>query len=433
MAKAILYQTNKMKTFLLPALLLIATISLAQTTTTKQGAWSDASVWNNQAFPGMSNDVVLKHDIVVDVNGFCRSLNTNGFKVTVNSGVNLTINANPGDSTLLVTLINTRYQDNLPSDSTIRIIKNAYLNGQKRILISEIELPTSTDTLYTLFVYNNIDQLITVEDYSSFAPVSFVRTISWNNNRVSKILIEDDGSNYQTENYNYTTNGANTIIEFNQLPQDTIYGSSSTYFSSQKGRLTVNNQQNPIAQTQFYNSYFHHANNNEADVSADTINTIYTNDVESNLIMMSQFKSRTEKYKSILFPDGTTDHFKDTATYIYSRSTDSNASAYSLLRKIYGTELLKLISFFAPSLSVSDVLGYFTAGDQFSHFRHELQRTDFTHVLWKNGIRDENSVVTSAYYYGAENQFDTQKRLTRSIIKLYSPNDIYSIIQYIYP
>jgi YD repeat-containing protein len=159
---------QKMKTSLLFFIFgFIASISLAQTTTLKQGIWSDPKTWTNSSLPGLKDDVVLQHDITIDANGFCKSLKTNGHKVTVNSGVHLSIGANPWDSSLLVSIINIYYSQDGPIDSTFRTIKNSYVDGEKRILIAEINLTERTDTFYTLFTYNKLDQLTSITDYAS--------------------------------------------------------------------------------------------------------------------------------------------------------------------------------------------------------------------------------------------------------------------------
>ena len=57
----------------------------------KAGVWSDATVWSGSIFPGDNDSVVLMYDLVIDVDTRCRALNQNGFALTINPGVKLSI------------------------------------------------------------------------------------------------------------------------------------------------------------------------------------------------------------------------------------------------------------------------------------------------------------------------------------------------------
>ncbi|MES2773006.1 MAG: hypothetical protein V4722_02400 [Bacteroidota bacterium] len=59
--------------------------------TTKAGNWSDPTVWSASRVPDSNDSIVLGHNIVVDVNAFCRALNINGNNVIVNTGVQFNI------------------------------------------------------------------------------------------------------------------------------------------------------------------------------------------------------------------------------------------------------------------------------------------------------------------------------------------------------
>src|SRR6187401_1204435 len=89
--------------------LLFSNVAFTQIVTIKPGAWSDASVWSGNTSPSMNDDVVLQHDIIIDVSGFCKSLNTNGHTATVMSGSNLSIGADPWDSSIVVSIKNVNY------------------------------------------------------------------------------------------------------------------------------------------------------------------------------------------------------------------------------------------------------------------------------------------------------------------------------------
>lgn len=60
-------------------------------TTLKDGNWSDASIWSKLAVPGIHDSIVLSHNVAVDINAFCKTINLNGKSLTVNTGFKLTI------------------------------------------------------------------------------------------------------------------------------------------------------------------------------------------------------------------------------------------------------------------------------------------------------------------------------------------------------
>lgn len=60
-------------------------------TNIKSGAWSDASTWSNGKIPDANTAIYLDYDIVVDVNGVCKFLNTQCHNVTVKAGLVLQI------------------------------------------------------------------------------------------------------------------------------------------------------------------------------------------------------------------------------------------------------------------------------------------------------------------------------------------------------
>lgn len=63
----------------------------APITNTRSGNWSDPTIWSNNAVPLITDNVLLKFDVIVDINAFCRSLNISGKTITVNAGLILTV------------------------------------------------------------------------------------------------------------------------------------------------------------------------------------------------------------------------------------------------------------------------------------------------------------------------------------------------------
>ena len=81
------YRMKLFSLFLIP--FFVTSLSQAQITNTRQGVWSDATVWSDNVVPGTNDDVMLNYDIIIDVDAYCRSLNANGHNVTVNTGTHL--------------------------------------------------------------------------------------------------------------------------------------------------------------------------------------------------------------------------------------------------------------------------------------------------------------------------------------------------------
>ncbi len=57
----------------------------------KVGQWSDPTVWSNSTVPTDTTRIILNFNIQVNVNAFCKALNTNGRLVTINPGINLLV------------------------------------------------------------------------------------------------------------------------------------------------------------------------------------------------------------------------------------------------------------------------------------------------------------------------------------------------------
>ena len=72
-------------------LLFIINPGFGQIHNVKNGLWSDNSTWSNNLLPTLNDAVILNFDITIDVDCSCKSLETNGHNVTINSGINFLI------------------------------------------------------------------------------------------------------------------------------------------------------------------------------------------------------------------------------------------------------------------------------------------------------------------------------------------------------
>src|SRR5438874_12596207 len=80
-----------MKALFIFFFLLILKVSFGQVTNVRVGIWSDQTVWSNNTIPTDTTNITLNYDIVIDINATCKSLNTNGHNVTVNSGLTFNV------------------------------------------------------------------------------------------------------------------------------------------------------------------------------------------------------------------------------------------------------------------------------------------------------------------------------------------------------
>jgi len=83
-----------MKSVLTFFFLLLINASFGQVTNVKTGVWSDLTIWNNHTLPTDTTNIVLSYDIIIDINASCKSLHTNGHKVTVQPGITFNVIGN---------------------------------------------------------------------------------------------------------------------------------------------------------------------------------------------------------------------------------------------------------------------------------------------------------------------------------------------------
>jgi hypothetical protein len=114
----------------------------------KAGTWKNADTWLYQRVPTDSDDVVLLQDIVIDTNAFCRSLTTNGYNITVASGLHLTITGN--DSTPGV----------IDNDTLIAALKVSYYGTTST--------GTVTDQDYEVYEYDSLKRVLQKVTYAGF-------------------------------------------------------------------------------------------------------------------------------------------------------------------------------------------------------------------------------------------------------------------------
>jgi hypothetical protein len=71
--------------------IMMVVAGFGQVTNVKTGLWSDPTVWSNNILPTDTSNIFLSFNITVDINGACKSINTNGHNVIINSGVGINV------------------------------------------------------------------------------------------------------------------------------------------------------------------------------------------------------------------------------------------------------------------------------------------------------------------------------------------------------
>ncbi|MEO5888896.1 MAG: hypothetical protein ABIQ31_01525 [Ferruginibacter sp.] len=405
----------------------------------KQGTWSDHTVWSNNLDPVSTDDIILNFDVTVDKNSFCKSLNTNGHKVTIIAGVNLSIGGSAAiDTATLLKIISVNYSNGVPSDSTARLIKNAYANGRRKIIVSQIDLPESTDTFYTAFNYNNQNQLINISYYENDAAAGvYNENITWQNNKVIKIVSDEAGTPYRTDDFTYTPNGPFTNITIKTSPplsQDTTYsGNEIQYIFSYKYYLSVDAKFAGVSKKNF--SHYYYLNGPGTGIPGnyyDTTDFNYAYNTNGNVSGTTIYHSAADT-NVWNFP--LIRQYKDTSGYAYSRNSTEDPAIYELLKTVYGNDLLTLINFMDLDFGWADVLGdgqsYY---NNFPYQKQTLNSVLYNSVYWMNGMPDPSKYpAVNAITFKADNFFDFKNRLVRSVEYDGSGSGIKSVTQIIYP
>src|SRR5688572_15735796 len=204
--------------FLSSILLFVHVFATAQVSNTRTGNWSDPSLWSNTQVPNRADSVTLKFDVVIDENAACRFLHTNGHTVTVKTGVDFGVGKRivPSDTATLLTITTTAIFQGGSSDSVNRVLKYSDLNGVQRI--EGIEDHGKSGKAYTLFTYNNQNQLVSMLHFNHDRSGNTSRTsLTWTNNRVSKLVTSGTGQRQRVQLISYLANGVNTDVVVNQV------------------------------------------------------------------------------------------------------------------------------------------------------------------------------------------------------------------------
>ncbi len=396
-----------MKTIFTAVIFLLITTNIAAqiTSNIRAGYWSDPASWSKNIVPNGTDSVVLHFDIVIDENAACKYFNANGKKVTVNTGVNLSVGkpVPSADTATILTIKNYTSNQGVFSDTLTRVIKNDFINGLKRIVITETSM--SEPANHTVFNYNTQQQLTGIHNfYDDPAYGDYYVIIQYGNNRIVKITSSYDGYDDVVDTLIYGTNGANSTIQNRSVYASYNFDSSISYIQETMKILTISPLSIPI--NRIFYSYLLNGFSNET--TNDTTVQVYNHDGTGNLIGYNQFYSR--KITRSTNPPIKT---RDTTITNYQRNGPDSSTLFKVLLNIYGKELLTYINFDLTDLTIADVTGF--DGDPPFHGPDDLKKSlSSVFYTFRNGVASEE--VDNLQLYRSINNYDSKPRLIKSTI-----------------
>lgn len=228
--------------------LLFSSVCISQVSNIQSGVWSDITIWPNNELPTITDDVVLKFDITIDQNSYCKSLNNNGYKVIISSGANLFINtANPRTSNIFGFTVS---KPTCRIDSVINIVSvdstsfafrynNAFHYNNE--LLGKITFPENPG-YSKLFFYDTLNRLSKIIYNEIFSSYEFKMKYTAPSNRISNFYYSAEPTNpfeiTDTFNITYPDAGKVVISINNYIPGADIAAIiDSFYFDSNRNPI----------------------------------------------------------------------------------------------------------------------------------------------------------------------------------------------------
>ncbi|MGC4101995.1 hypothetical protein [Ferruginibacter sp.] len=304
-------------------------------------------------------------------------------------------------------------------------------------------MPSGTDTVYTIFNYDAQNHLSVITDSSAVPGNDYIyhENIFWQANRAIKVVSDDHGAAYRTDDIIYTANGANTLISTKTMPsQDsTFIGGVLFSVSKYNAFLEVDNSFKALSTTYINYSYLVNGSaTGSPGYSYDTTKAIFSFDAKANLTSEVDYHNASDtNYRSPLGVD----RHKDTASFTVSRNLSEDPAIFNLLKDIFGNDLLVISNHFNLDFNLGEVLGDVYSANttnnaflQYDYYTQAINKIVYNSVFWTNGIPDANNFpAVNVVMYNASNSFDSQNRIIKSIIYSTTSSRPYYHIRYIYP
>ena len=294
-----------------------------------------------------------------------------------------------------------------PQDSIIHLINTQYLNGQKTIIVSEVDPQFPGDSMNSYYKYNAQGRLIEINTtYSSMPAGSQEKyTFTWNSNKLMKIVYDTLGVFSDSWDLTYTPAGANTDITITRTPPGGTI--TPTYIFQYWQKLTVDPAFNPVKLR--YISYDYIDNFGTPDISRDTTDFYYSYTGAD----LSSYTANSYRCDTSGPGGSTTNYSHDTLNVVCNRSNSGNNICDSL-KQIFGSNLYTLMNFeFIDGLYLFVVS--FGENDLF-YYAHPQTSRLYSNRVWPNGVFDPGQSYSNLEERKIVNSFDSQNRLIRSDI-----------------
>ena len=340
------------------------------------------------------------------------------------------------DTSRIVTVVEYQYTNGVVTDSIIRVLRNATLNGQKKIRLTEVFASSPADTSVTIYNYNTENKLIEIKATYNASGSDFERTrITWNADNISRMQYDSSGSIKETDDFTYTPSGSTTRISVNQIPHNSNLDTSFypnggiQWFFFTRSELYVDQNFRPLYTQTYQHSYIDNYNNSSfAQNSWDTIKVNFGFS-GNNLITENYLQARHDTNLSVTPGiNFSTVNLLNT----YTRSSTDNLAFTNILRNLYGDKLFTLMNHYY-AWTVDWILPEDFGG--FTYYNQSLLNESQSQTATLNGLPDPSGTFNTGVVDRYAHNFDSQNRVIKSVrYATYQPgNLINSGIRIIYP
>lgn len=313
------------------------------------------------------------------------------------------------DTSMIITLVEYQYFNGTISDSIIYTIKNATLNGDKKIKLSA--QVAAGDSLFALYSYNNQNQLTEILYTNNYDLTDISKNvITWNGNNVSRIQYDSTGATKYKYDFTYSTVANKTKITYARTPNTNLFiiyfpnSNTVNYLTDYKSEFEVDPSFVPSSLYFYSHGYIDNGGGSIPSNRWDSSRTDFNFSADSNLVNATSYGVGRDT--GVNNTPGT-GFYTDTITLNYTRSNADNMTFTNILKNIYGTKLYTLSSYFDTFLD-----DYLLAGaDEIKQFNNKVLSTRaINQIVWYNGIKDTtaNSPIVDIKFI---NSFDAKNRL----------------------
>ena len=319
---------------------------------------------------------------------------------------------NADDTSNILNQIEYYYTSGVMTDSVKYFLKNATLNGQKKIKFTAVFGPG--DSAFTNYIYNFQNQLSEIRYTNNHSLTDISKTIlTWNGDNVIKFEHDSAGLFKYKYVLTYTSIGSNTKVSYSKTPNtdlNIVYTNAIiSNLWDYKIDLFVDGNFNPNYVDILSHSY---NNNGGGTLPANTWETAkikFNFSSNGNFANETTYGSRKDTNSSGISGVG---YGTDTMIFNYTRSLNDNLVFTNILKSIYGLKLYNLNLFYREFLEEDYFFGDIALKDmQFNN--QALNTIDRNQIVWYDGIPVPSSTLYIPIDIKYVNYFDNQNRLIK--------------------